>query len=100
MIEMGLASKKPVIVVLFTTSPKNGPWMQAANAVIMANYPQNGGAAAIADTLIGDISPGGRLPVSWHKKWNCTGKPFLSHSHSNFGILLTLLVHYASTAQE
>ena len=67
--------KKPVVVILFTTSPKNGPWMPKADAVIAANYPQNGGAAAIADTLLGKISPGGRLPVTWHKHWNCSIEP-------------------------
>ena len=49
--------------------------MERANAVIMANYPQNGGAAAIADTLLGAVSPGGRLPVTWHKHWNCSRRP-------------------------
>jgi hypothetical protein len=29
-----------VVVVLFTTSPKNGPWMDAADAVVQAFYPQ------------------------------------------------------------
>ena len=67
--------KKPVVIILFTTSPKNGPWMPKADAVIAANYPQNGGAAAIADTLLGKISPGGRLPVTWHKHWNCSIEP-------------------------
>ena len=49
--------------------------MEAADAVIMANYPQNGGAAAIADTLLGKLSPAGRLPVTWHKNWNCSIEP-------------------------
>ena len=57
LIELGMQLKKPVVVILFTTSPKNGPWMPKADAVIAANYPQNGGAAAIADTLLGKISP-------------------------------------------
>ena len=75
LIELGMQLKKPVVVILFTTSPKNGPWMPKADAVIAANYPQNGGAAAIADTLLGRISPGGRLPVTWHKHWNCSIEP-------------------------
>ena len=69
------APSKPFVVILFTTSPKNGPWMEDADAVIYANYPQNGGAAAIADTLLGRISPAGRLPVTWHKHWNCSIHP-------------------------
>ena len=35
-VELALASKKPVVVLLFTTSPKNGDWMHRANAVLQA----------------------------------------------------------------
>ena len=78
LIEMGLAAKgkgKRVVVLLFTTSPKKGPWMAGANAVMQCNYPQSGGAAAIADTLLGRVSPGGRLPLSWPKHWCCDMEP-------------------------
>jgi hypothetical protein len=64
-----------VVVLLFTTSPKNGKWMSQADAVIAANYPQNGGAAALADTLLGAISPGGRLPTTWPQSWDCDVAP-------------------------
>lgn len=79
------APGKPVVIILFTTSPKNGPWMEDADAVIYANYPQNGGAAAIADTLLGRISPAGRLPVTWHKRWNCSIEPDPSHAGRTTG---------------
>lgn len=58
-----------VVVVLFTTSPKNGPWMDAADAVIQAYYPQNGGAQALTDLLLGRQSFSGRLATSWPKTW-------------------------------
>jgi|EP01047_Picozoa_sp_COSAG01_P034265 beta-glucosidase len=64
LIQMGIASGKTTIVLLFTTSPKNGAWVPKVDAVINAGYPQNGGAAAIADTLLGRISPSGRLPIT------------------------------------
>merc|ERR1712039_1162450 len=73
--KIGFEYNKPVVILLFTTSPKNGPWMSKANAVINANYPQNGGSAAIADTLLGNVSPSGRLPLTWHKNWSCDIQP-------------------------
>lgn len=72
LLQMGIASGKPVIVLIFTTSPKNGAWMNKAHVVINAGYPQNGGAAAIADTLLGRISPSGRLPITWPVVWKCS----------------------------
>lgn len=82
---IAVAPAKPVVIILFTTSPKNGAWMEDADAVIYANYPQNGGAAAIADTLLGHISPAGRLPVTWHKHWNCSIEPDPSHAGKTTG---------------
>jgi beta-glucosidase len=70
MMALGFASNKPVVVLTFTTSPKNGEWVQRADAILHAGYPQSGGAAALADTLLGVVSPAGRLPVSWPKTWN------------------------------
>jgi beta-glucosidase-like glycosyl hydrolase len=58
-----------VVVVLFTTSPKNGPWMDSADAVIQAYYPQNGGAHALTDLLLGRQSFSGRLATTWPKTW-------------------------------
>lgn len=68
------ASGGRTVAVLFTTSPKTGridphsnaSWIDSyADALLSAFYPQNGGAAAIADTLLGLVSPAGRMPTSW-----------------------------------
>ena len=68
------ASGGRTVTVLFTTSPKTGridphsnaSWIDSyADALLSAFYPQNGGATAIADTLLGLVSPAGRMPTSW-----------------------------------
>ena len=71
LIDLGLASGKQVVVLIFTASPKNGPWMHLANAVVNAGYPQNGGGAAIADVLLGRQSFSGKLSTTWPKRWSC-----------------------------
>jgi alpha-L-fucosidase 2 len=40
-------------------------WVDAVDAVLEAWYPGEKGGIAIAETLFGDVNPGGRLPVTW-----------------------------------
>jgi beta-glucosidase len=40
-------------------------WVDKVDAILEAWYPGEQGGTAIAETLFGDINPGGRLPVSW-----------------------------------
>jgi len=63
-----------VVVVQFSTSPKTGRTLQApsrnwitdwTDALLSCYYPQNGGAQAIADVLLGRESPGGKMATSW-----------------------------------
>lgn len=45
------------------------PWFDAAKSILMAWYPGQEGGQAIAEILIGKISPSGKLPISIEKKW-------------------------------
>lgn len=54
-----------VIVVLQTPGAVLMPWLSQADAVLVAWYGGQGGAAAIADVLVGAAEPGGRLPVTF-----------------------------------
>jgi beta-glucosidase len=66
MIEDLAASGVKTIVVL-----QNGSmidirrWVDKVDAILEAWYPGEQGGTAIAETLFGDLNPGGRLPVSW-----------------------------------
>ncbi len=53
------------IVVLETNGPVALPWLTRVGAVLEAWYPGAAGGEAIARLLYGEVTPSGRLPVSW-----------------------------------
>ncbi|QUD90764.1 glycoside hydrolase family 3 C-terminal domain-containing protein [Phenylobacterium montanum] len=53
------------IVVLENGGPVLMPWIDAAKAVVEAWYPGQRGGEAIARLLFGEVSPKGRLPVTF-----------------------------------
>jgi beta-glucosidase len=56
---------KPVVVVLINGPPLSVPEVAArANALLEAWYPGQEGGTALADILVGDANPGGKLPVT------------------------------------
>ncbi len=56
---------KPLVVVYVEGRPLNKCWAdEHANALLTAYYPGEQGGNAIADVLLGDCDPGGRLPVT------------------------------------
>lgn len=60
--------KKPLIVVVFAGCPLDLTEVSAlADAVIYAWYPGEQGGHAIADVIFGDVSPSGKLPITFPK---------------------------------
>jgi beta-glucosidase len=61
------ATGKPVVLVLLTGSAIAATWAEAMlPAVLVAWYPGQHG-DAVADVLFGDVSPAGRLPVTFYR---------------------------------
>lgn len=58
------ANPRTVVVVVGGGTIVLDPWDAAAGAVLLAWYPGMEGGRAIADVLLGDAEPGGRLPVA------------------------------------
>ncbi len=59
---------KPLIVVLMNGSALAVNWAQEhAAAILEAWYPGEEGGTAIADTLLGENNPAGRLPVTFYR---------------------------------
>ena len=53
------------IVVVNSGAPVLLPWADSVAAVILAWFPGQEFGNALADVLLGDAEPGGRLPTSW-----------------------------------
>jgi beta-glucosidase len=59
---------KPVVLVLMAGSAIAVEWAERTlPAVLLAWYPGQQGGSAVADVLFGDVSPSGRLPVTFYK---------------------------------
>jgi beta-glucosidase len=74
------AANPRTIVVLETGGPVLMPWLPNVPAVLEAWYSGNGGANAIARILFGEISPSGRLPVSFPQSEAQLPRPVLPGS--------------------
>lgn len=61
-----VATRKPVIIVIFSGRPLTLPWaFEHVPAVMAAWFPGIQAGAALVRTLFGEVNPGGRLVVSW-----------------------------------
>jgi beta-glucosidase len=66
MLEAVVATGKPVVLVLVNGRPLDIRWAaEHVSAILEAWYPGTVGGDAVADVLVGDVNPGGKLPVSW-----------------------------------
>jgi beta-glucosidase len=67
MVEALRATGKPVVLVLTTGSALGLEWAHdTLPAMVVAWYPGQRGGDAVADVLFGDVSPAGRLPVTFY----------------------------------
>jgi len=66
MVQAAASAGKPLVVVLVNGRPLEINWAaEHASAILEAWLPGVEGGSAVADILFGDVSPGGKLPVSW-----------------------------------
>jgi beta-glucosidase len=67
LLEAAKSTGKPLVVVLMNGSALAVNWSQQnADAILEAWYPGQAGAQAIAETLVGENNPGGRLPITFY----------------------------------
>ena len=65
LIALAAARAAQTVVVLETPGAVLTPWLEDVSAVLAAWYGGGAGAQAIAAVLAGDVTPSGRLPVSF-----------------------------------
>jgi beta-glucosidase len=56
-----------VVVLMGGSAVTMAEWKEGAGAVLMAWYPGMEGGRAIADVILGNVNPCGRLPFAWPK---------------------------------
>ena len=88
LIQSVVATKKPTVVVLINGGPLAIEWVKDnVPAIIEAFYPGEMGGDAIADVLLGKISPGGKLPYTiYPSEFNSTRSMFDMSLRENGGI--------------
>lgn len=64
-----LKANPNTVIVLQTGGPVEMPWIGQARAVLQAWYPGQECGNAIADVLLGDAEPGGRLAQTFPARW-------------------------------
>lgn len=60
-----LKANPHTVIVNQSGTPVEFPWLEQANALVQAWYGGNELGNAIADVLFGDVSPSGKLSLSW-----------------------------------
>ncbi len=63
------ANARTIVVLNNGTPITMHEWIDGVPAVVEAFYPGQEGGRALADILFGDVSPSGRLPITFPKRW-------------------------------
>jgi len=83
LLERVYATGKPVVLVLMNGSALSVNWANDhVRAILEAWYPGESGGTAVAEALVGDFSPAGRLPVTFYKSLEQL-PPFEDYSMAN-----------------
>jgi beta-glucosidase len=67
--EMAAANKNTVVVITSGGGVDMSAWAERVPALIEAWYPGQEGGTALAEILLGDVNPSGRLPVTFERRW-------------------------------
>jgi beta-glucosidase len=84
---MRVARANPnTIVVLETGDPVTMPWLSQTRAVLEAWYPGSAGGKAIARLLFGDVSPSGRLPITFPANLSQLPRPSIDSKTADYNL--------------
>jgi beta-glucosidase len=67
--ELAAVNTKAILVITSGGSVDMRDWLDRVPALIQAWYPGEQGGTALAEILLGDVNPSGRLPASFERRW-------------------------------
>jgi beta-glucosidase len=67
--EMAAANRNTIVVVTSGGGYDTSAWLGRVPALLQAWYPGQEGGTALAEILLGDVNPSGRLPVTFERRW-------------------------------
>jgi beta-glucosidase len=67
--EVSRANERTVVVLNNGTPITMNEWLDNVPAVVDALYPGQEGGRAVAEVLLGEVNPSGRLPMTFPKRW-------------------------------
>lgn len=90
------ANKNVVAVINSGGGVEMQSWMNKAKGIVMAWYPGQEGGIALADILLGKISPSGKLPISIEAQWsdNPVHDSYYDNAHTPNRVLYSEGVFY------
>ena len=84
------AANANTVVVLETGNPVSMPWRDSVNAIVQAWYPGQAGGQAIAEIVVGQVNPSGRLPITFPLDLDQTPRPELRDLGAPWGTSSTI----------
>ena len=84
------AANANTVVVLETGNPVSMPWRDSVNAIVQAWYPGQAGGQAIAEIIVGQVNPSGRLPITFPADLGQTPRPELPDLGAPWGASSTI----------
>ena len=67
--EMAAANRNTVVVITSGGGTDMRGWLERVPAVLQTWFPGQEGGTALAEILLGDVNPSGRLPVTFERRW-------------------------------
>jgi beta-glucosidase len=84
------AANPNTVVVLQTGNPVSMPWRDSVNAILQAWYPGQAGGQAIAEIVVDQVNPSGRLPISFPVGLDQIPRPEIPDLGAPFGTSSTI----------
>jgi beta-glucosidase len=67
--DMASANKNTIVILTSGGGTDMSAWIDRVPALLQAWYPGQEGGTALAEVLFGDVTPSGRLPVTFERHW-------------------------------